>query len=46
MEQMQRDKNLGNLNAISDVLNAIANDTSVMNVSRARALRLLAMAGK
>ena len=46
MEQMEREKNLGDLNAISDVLNSIANDTSVMNVSRVRALRLLAMAGK
>ena len=46
MEQMQRDKNLGDLNAIADVLTAIANDTSIMNISRARALRLLAMAGK
>lgn len=46
MEQMQRDKNLGDLQAISDVLKGIADDTSVMNVSRARALRLLALAGK
>jgi len=46
MEQMQRDKNLGDLQAISDVLKGIADDTSVMNVSRARALRLLAQAGK
>jgi len=46
MEQMQRENNLGDLQAISPVLNGIANDTSVMNVSRARALRLLALAGK
>ena len=46
MEQMQREKNLGDLQAISPVLNGIANDPSVMNVSRARALRLLALAGK
>jgi hypothetical protein len=46
MEQMQRENNLGDLQAISAVLNGIANDTSVMNVSRARALRLLALAGK
>jgi len=46
MEQMQRNKNLGDLQAISPVLKAIADDTSVMNVSRARALRLLALAGK
>jgi len=46
MEQMQRENNLGDLQAISAVLNGIANDTSVMNVSRSRALRLLALAGK
>ena len=46
MEQMQRENNLGDLQAISPVLNGIANDTSVMNVSRSRALRLLALAGK
>jgi hypothetical protein len=46
MEQMQRESNLGDLQAISPVLNGLANDTSVMNVSRARALRLLALAGK
>jgi len=45
-EQLQREKNLGDLQAISPVLNGIANDPSVMNVSRARALRLLALAGK
>ena len=43
---MQREKNLGDLQAIAPVLNEIANDSSVMNVSRARALRLLALAGK
>lgn len=46
MEQMQREKNLGDLQAIAAVLKSIADDTSVMNVSRARALRLLALAGK
>ena len=46
MEQMQREKNLGDLQAIAPVLNDIANDSSVMNVSRARALRLLALVGK
>jgi len=46
MEQMQREKNLGDLQAIAPVLNEIANDSSLMNVSRARALRLLALAGK
>jgi hypothetical protein len=42
MEEMQRDGNLGDIQAIAPVLNAIADDTAVMNVSRARALRLLA----
>src|SRR6266700_3445672 len=46
MEEMQKENNLGDLQAISPVLNGIANDTSVMNVSRARALRLVALAGK
>ena len=46
MEQMQRENNLGDLQAISPVLQGIADDRSVMNVSRARALRLLALAGK
>jgi len=46
MEQMQREKNLGDVQAISGVLKGIADDTSVMNVSRARALRLLSQAGK
>ena len=43
---MQRENNLGDLQAISPVLQGIADDRSVMNVSRARALRLLALAGK
>ena len=46
MEEMQRDKSLGDLQSIAPVLNDIANDTSVMNVARARALRLLAATGK
>ena len=46
IEQMQRENNLGDLQAISPVLQGIADDRSVMNVSRARALRLLALAGK
>lgn len=44
MEDMQRE-NLGDVGAIAPVLKDIANDSSVMNVSRARALRLLASAG-
>jgi hypothetical protein len=46
MEQLQRDNSLGDVQAIATVLNEIANDQSVINVSRARALRLLASAGK
>jgi hypothetical protein len=46
MEEMQRENSLGDVGAIAHVLKDIANDTSVMNVSRARAWRLLASAGK
>ena len=46
MEEMQRGNSLGDVGAIAPVLKDIANDSSVMNVSRARALRLLASAGK
>lgn len=42
MEELQRDNNLGDTKAIAPVLKAIADDQSVMNVARARALRLLA----
>ena len=42
MEELKRQNSLGDVNAISGVLNEIANDRSVINVSRARALRLLA----
>lgn len=41
MEDMQRENDLGDVQAIAPVLKEIANDSSVMNVSRARALRLL-----
>jgi len=44
MEDLQKENSLGDINAISAVLNDIANDQSVLNVSRARALRLLAAA--
>ena len=46
MEELRRDGSLGDIQAIAPVLNEIANDHSVMNVSRARAMRLLALAGK
>jgi hypothetical protein len=42
MEDLQRQSSLGDVSAIAPVLKEIANDQSVMNVSRARALRLLA----
>lgn len=42
MEEMQKEGNLGDIQAIAPILNGIADDTSVMNVSRSRALRLLA----
>ena len=41
MEQMQRENSLGDVQAIAPVLNEIANDSTLINVSRARALRLL-----
>jgi hypothetical protein len=46
MEEMQKEDGLGDVGAIAPVLKDIANDTSVMNVSRSRALRLLASAAK
>jgi len=46
MEDMQRENGLGDVQAIAPVLKEIANDASVMNVSRARALRMLNSAGK
>ena len=42
MEEMQKEGNLGDIQSIAPILNGIAADTSVMNVSRSRALRLLA----
>lgn len=46
MEEMQKESALGDVQAIAPVLKDIANDSSVMNVSRARAVRLLSTAGK
>lgn len=46
MEELQRSQALGDIQAIAPVLNSIAHDQSVMNISRSRALRLLASAGK
>jgi hypothetical protein len=46
MEELQREGGLGDVEAIAPVLKEISNDSSVMNVSRARALRLLGSTGK
>lgn len=46
MEQMQKDNDLEGLEAISPILGKIANDPSLMNISRARADRLIADSGK
>lgn len=46
MEEMQRDNSLGDMQAIASVLKAIADDPSVMNVARSRALRLLSSQAK
>ena len=42
MEELQKDNTLGDIQAIAPVLKEIADDQSVMNVARARALRLIA----
>lgn len=44
MEEMAKDGSLEDLSAISKILQQIANDQTVINVDRARALRLLALA--
>jgi hypothetical protein len=44
MEEMAKDHNLEDLSAISSILQQIANDQSVINIDRARAQRLLALA--
>ena len=46
MEERQREKSLGDVDAIAPLLKQIADDPSVMRMSRARAIRLLASAGK
>jgi len=46
MQERQQSNTLGDLEAIAPLLKQIANDPSVMRMSRARALRLLAVAGK
>ena len=42
MEELEREGSLGDVQALAPVLNDIANDASVINVTRARARRLLA----
>ena len=42
MDEMRRETMLGDVTAIAPILREIANDQTVMNVSRSRALRLLA----
>ena len=44
MEELQKENSLGEIQSIAPVLKAIAGDSTVMNLSRARALRLLAAA--
>jgi hypothetical protein len=46
MEELQREKSLGDIQPITPVLKEIADDQSVMNVARARALRLMAAGTK
>jgi hypothetical protein len=45
MEEMAKDGQLSELPAVAPILQAIAKDTSVMNMVRGRALRLLDKAG-
>jgi hypothetical protein len=46
MEELQQENSLGDVQVIAPELKEIADDSSVMNVSRARALRMLNRAGK
>lgn len=46
MEELQKQNSLVGVQAVAAILKNIAQDSSVMNVSRARALRLLGPAGK
>jgi hypothetical protein len=43
MEEMNREGNLGELQAVAPILRQIADDNTVINVARARALRLLSI---
>jgi hypothetical protein len=46
MEELERENSLEDVQTIAPVLKQIADDPSVMNIARARALRLMATAGK
>ncbi len=46
MEELQKERNLGDVQAIAAVLNEVAADQSIMNVTRARARRVLASGNK
>jgi hypothetical protein len=46
MEEMAKSNNLDELQAVTPILSQIVADTSVINVVRARAQRLLGMAGR
>jgi hypothetical protein len=45
MEDMQGRGSLGEVSAVAPILQKIADDQSIMNISRSRALRLLAKSG-
>lgn len=46
MEELQKENSLGDVQTIAAILREIADDSSVINVSRARTMRLLQSAGK
>lgn len=46
MEELQKENSLGDVQVVAPILKNIADDSSVINVSRARALRILGPAGK
>jgi hypothetical protein len=46
MEERQRENNLGDVRAIAPILKQVADDKSVMRMTRARAIRLLDAAGR
>ena len=46
MDELEKENSLGDVRSIAPVLQEIADDATVINISRARALRLLAAAAK